>query len=60
MWVYLSEDWAFCDRARKLGFKVWLDPSIFINHVGEYSWNLADAIRQPKVKIDENFSITLK
>jgi len=58
-WVYLSEDWAFCDRARKLGFKVWLDPSIFITHYGDYGWSLADALREPKKELDDNFSITL-
>src|SRR3990167_5387262 len=31
-WIYLSEDWAFCTRARASGFKVWLDPSIFLGH----------------------------
>lgn len=58
-WIYLSEDWAFCERARAAGFKVWLDPSIFITHHGDYGWDLADALREPKEKMDENFSITL-
>lgn len=57
--IYLSEDWAFCNRARKFGHKVWLDPSVFIDHKGEYRWNLADALRPPKVKMDENFKVTL-
>lgn len=32
---YLSEDWNFCDMAMKLGFKVWLDPSIRLKHLGQ-------------------------
>ena len=31
---YLSEDWAFCERARQLGFGVWVDPSITLSHGG--------------------------
>lgn len=58
-WVYLSEDWAFCKRAEDLGFKVWLDPSIFIQHYGEYGWDLADAVRPQKRRIDDNFSVTV-
>lgn len=36
----LSEDWSFCERARRLGFQVWLDPSVIINHIGEYKYNI--------------------
>lgn len=32
---YLSEDYTFGERARALGFKVWLDRSIFLGHMGE-------------------------
>lgn len=32
---YLSEDWNFCDMAMNLGFKVWLDPSIQLRHLGQ-------------------------
>lgn len=31
---WLSEDWWFCERARQLGFKVWLDPSVALTHWG--------------------------
>jgi hypothetical protein len=58
--VYLSEDWSFCHRARELGFRVWLDPSVFISHHGDYSWDLADALRPPKVKMGDQFSLTLR
>lgn len=31
---YLSEDWAFCKRARDLNFKVWVDTTIKLGHIG--------------------------
>ena len=32
--VYLSEDVVFCDRARKLGYKIWLDSRVKSAHIG--------------------------
>ena len=29
---YLSEDWAFCERVRALGFTIWADPTIRLRH----------------------------
>lgn len=46
--VYLSEDWAFCQRAKDEGFKVWLDPSIRLDHHGDYAYQLEDLLRPPK------------
>lgn len=34
----LSEDYAFGERARWLGFKVWLDQSIELYHLGQYPY----------------------
>lgn len=31
---YIGEDFLFCDRARELGFEVWIDPTIKLGHVG--------------------------
>ncbi len=31
---YLSEDWAFCQRWRDSGFKIYADTSIVLNHIG--------------------------
>lgn len=31
-----SEDVRFCVLAREAGFKIWVDPTIPVNHVGEY------------------------
>lgn len=36
---YLSEDWAFCQRTRDLGFKIWLDGRIVLGHVGQYVYS---------------------
>jgi glycosyltransferase involved in cell wall biosynthesis len=37
---YLSEDWLLCERALNLGFKVWLDPTIFLGHLGLIEFNV--------------------
>ena len=34
----LSEDWAFCQRARKLGYKIWCDRSIELHHNGYHTF----------------------
>jgi hypothetical protein len=34
-WEYLSEDWAFCERARQLGFKTFVAPTVCVGHLGE-------------------------
>lgn len=41
VWEYLSEDWAFCLRAREAGHKIYLDSTVKLKHIGEkeYSWD---------------------
>ena len=39
---YLSEDWAFSNRARQLGFRVWVDLSIILQHMGLYPYTVRD------------------
>lgn len=34
--MYLSEDFAFCRRARAAGFEVWCDPTIRLTHAGTH------------------------
>jgi len=36
---YLSEDYMFCQWARKIGFTTWLCPWMEVNHVGTYVFN---------------------
>jgi hypothetical protein len=34
-WEYLSEDWAFCERARNLGHKTYVASTVLVGHLGE-------------------------
>jgi hypothetical protein len=47
----MGEDFLFCDRARELGFDVWIDPSISLGHMGvqEYIGNYGKDILYPMV-----------
>lgn len=44
---YLSEDYVFCDRWRKLGGEIWTDLSIILGHVGHYKFkpNTTDLVQ---------------
>jgi hypothetical protein len=33
--LHVSEDWGFCELARRLGFKVWLDPQAILDHASQ-------------------------
>lgn len=46
--VLLSEDYAFCERARQEGFTVYANPAIRLGHVGTYCYSLADARLRPR------------
>lgn len=49
-WIYLSEDFSFCERARQAGFKIWADTRIVLGHVGRFVYMIGQA--QPeKVKV---------
>lgn len=37
---YLSEDWAFCHRAKALGYKVWADTTFELGHIGNTIYKL--------------------
>lgn len=39
---YLSEDWAFIQRARDQGFRVWLDPTIKLGHLAQVEVNVVN------------------
>lgn len=38
----MGEDIYFCNKARKAGFEAWCDPTIPLQHVGEYGFDLKD------------------
>ena len=48
---YIGEDFLFCDRARELGFEVWIDPTITLGHMGvqEYVGNFGNDVLYPMV-----------
>jgi len=46
---YLSEDWAFADRWKSIGGKIYADTSIVLKHIGKHSYELWDEkINLPK------------
>lgn len=48
---YMGEDFLFCDRARGLGYQVWIDPAITLGHMGvqEYVGNFGTDILHPMI-----------
>ena len=40
---YLAEDFAFSERARQAGFKIWADTTIRLKHIGSYGYSWEDA-----------------
>jgi hypothetical protein len=40
--VYLGEDFAFCERARRCGFQIFADTSIRLQHIGIYGYSWED------------------
>lgn len=39
---YLSEDYYFCHLARKYGYDIWLDTSIYVKHMGRATYPFKD------------------
>jgi len=39
---YLSEDFAFCQRASEIGYEIYADPRINLGHQGNYLYSLKD------------------
>jgi len=42
---YLSEDWAFCLRAKSKGFDCYVEPTIHLGHLGLYPYTMNDYYR---------------
>ena len=40
--IYLSEDYAFCQRATWAGYKILADTRIILGHVGEHVYSALD------------------
>ncbi len=45
--ILLSEDWAFCERARRAGFGVWANPNVRLTHFGGSAFTLEDLLSPP-------------
>lgn len=45
--IYLSEDWALCERARRAGLPVHLDPGVRLLHLGMHPYRLEDMLQPP-------------
>jgi hypothetical protein len=45
--VYLSEDFAFCQRAIDAGFQPHINPAIRIYHYGTHAFRLEDMAQKP-------------
>jgi AmiR/NasT family two-component response regulator len=51
--IFLSEDYAFCENARKVGVKAYIDTGIQLGHIGEYVYTLKDVVEhQQKLKAE--------
>jgi len=48
---YLSEDWAFCERAKQCGFEVWVDPTIILQHRAYVSVTVHDLPTARKIPL---------
>lgn len=57
---YFGEDFSFCIRAKQCGYKIMLDPSIKLGHIGKYTYTWEDVINQtgkaPKANNDMPFT----
>lgn len=38
----MSEDWSFCMNAKKAGFKVFMDTSVILGHIGKYIYTVKE------------------
>lgn len=47
--ILLSEDYAFCQRAKDVGFECYIDPAIRLGHLGSYVFRLEDTA-QPQLE----------
>lgn len=45
--ILLSEDYAFCERARQAGFEIYVNPAIRLGHIGPYVHRLEDMAQTP-------------
>ena len=44
--ILLSEDYAFCERAKQAGFGVWINPAVRLGHIGQYVYRLENMLQE--------------
>ena len=49
--IYISEDWDFSNKARKVGVIPYLDTSILLGHIGNYIYTVTDVEEHQKQKV---------
>lgn len=56
VWEDMSEDWYFCEKARKLGYKIYCDTTIKLGHIGpyEYTWDDIIEVKRGERKTYDN------
>lgn len=42
--IELSEDWAFCERARVIGLNIKLNPKVRLRHIGQVGFHMEDML----------------
>lgn len=45
--IFLSEDWALCERAAQHGIKCYVNPAVRLIHLGEHGFRLEDMAQPP-------------
>lgn len=43
-WIWLTEDYDFCDKARQVGVKPHIDTKVQVRHVGDYAYTVAEVV----------------
>jgi len=54
---YLAEDFAFCQRAKQCGFKIYADTTIRLMHIGKFGYSWEEAGADPNRYADYTFNI---
>lgn len=47
--IYLSEDWAFCERARQIGYPSFANCAVDLAHVGTYRYGIKNLFTAPQI-----------
>jgi len=52
IWTWLSEDWGFNYKCNEAGYKVWLDTTTKLQHIGDYHYDWNDMVKTPKPNLE--------